>query len=684
MALDISPYFARQLPGGAVDGPRYRAIDTGAGQLALASAQIAEVTDLMAEEEATRTADVAFNNAVKAQSDFQDSLRTRQDYGSFASDYQRTWAQQKQSILGNLSGRARRKIESKLAYLETQGFNQVRGLAWDKQRDVGRAQLVTQTDQAFEVIGRDPFGESGQQAFAGVADLYRNAASTGLISQEASAEALESLEQRLGVTQVSALVEADPYDAKKRLGAGEFDGLLQPEKKAALENLADAGIRQREADARQAAALAEKEADYQRQLVASELEVAVSRGEVGEPEILKALDAKVITPSQAAGLRIKNDKRTEEAEAEQQLVTRVTDAMQGGAPLSPGNTDDVKGVNLAWDGLQPKLNEMASDERASTAAALVGQWGILPEGLEKELRGAARGTPDQVLAAADMLGRLEATDPVLVKGLEGSDFTYLNAVQTYVESGVQGPQAVALAKANVLEAKQPEKQARADRWTDEKLGAGAREFLQEEAAGSGFMGLSTDDPLPDGLVGEFGTLARGYFIQTGDAALANSMAWKDVQNTWGKTAVGGESWMRYPPERVYGSGEADAAWMNDQLKDDIRTEGLAPGGTVNFGPVEVPADFEARTVVNPKTARQAKPTYWVEVMDPATGVWEMLYKQNGEPMDWYPDYSVSPAAKATEKQIEEDTAAGREDRQERLSIAERMGTTSPLDSFVAP
>lgn len=259
MALDLTPYFTRQVPGGAPTGPLVRAGDTGAAVLSGALGEVARVTDIFAEEEATRTADTAYLDAVKAQSDFQDSLKSRQDYDAFTSDYQKTWQQQKQQILGNLSGRAKRKVEGKLAYLEAQGFNQVRGLAWDKQKDVGRAQLVTQADQAFEVIGRDPFGESGQQAFAGVIQLYANAANTGLISQEAAAEAKESLEQRLGVTQVSALVEANPYEARKRLASGEFDSLLQPEKKAQLVDAATREIKAREAEARAAAAAARAE-----------------------------------------------------------------------------------------------------------------------------------------------------------------------------------------------------------------------------------------------------------------------------------------------------------------------------------------------------------------------------------------------------------------------------------------
>ena len=177
MAIELTPYFSREGIGAASPSLVNASQTTGAvvGQ---ALGQVAAAADVLAEEEAVRSAGNAALDTTKAISDFEESLKTRQDYGSFNDDYARFWRQHRNATLSGLSYRARQKVEAKLDYLGEQGRISARGAAWNKQTEVGRADLLRQTDQAFEVIGRDPNSPQAQEAFAGLQDLYAGAAST--------------------------------------------------------------------------------------------------------------------------------------------------------------------------------------------------------------------------------------------------------------------------------------------------------------------------------------------------------------------------------------------------------------------------------------------------------------------------------------------------------------------------
>src|SRR5690606_16287349 len=109
--------------------------------------------------------------------------------------------------------------------------------------------------------------------------------------------------------------------------------------------------------------------------------------------------------------------------------------------------------------------------------------------VQNEMRAGSRGSTTEVLAAADLLGRLQDASPIAAKALEGSDYAFLSTVQSYVEMGMNGSKAVALATEEVRNAGSPEWNERRERWSADqnKMEKQARKFLTAKAGDSSWV-----------------------------------------------------------------------------------------------------------------------------------------------------------------------------------------------------
>ena len=405
-------------------------------------------------------------------------------------------------------------------------------------------------------------------------------------------------------------------EAEELLSPEKSGELISPAERKSLERVI-AGVKTE----------AEKLLNEEKAVAASDLEIAVARGEASYPAVEAALNAKVISPAKRTQLVKDLDDQAEGQKKDAALAARVADALRGETNLDPRDKDDRKGVDALYKNrLAPALVNQPAEVAATATAEFVKATGIVPETVQSEIRGGLRsGDAGAKAKAADMLDRLRQTSPQALRDFTEKDITEGLHIATLVRSGVPSPEAVRIATeaAAVPEA---ERTARKTRAREEKHPDDNLKFLRSESA-RGFFESRAE--LPDALVGEFQKLQSLAFMRTGDYEASKQVAFEQVRNVWAISEVGGPArWLKYAPER-YGlptmSDEDNAEWMQSQLVADVH--GIAP---------DVDED-NIRIFATPETAREQFPSY--AMMIERDGVFEPLIAfEDGKPMRWRPDF----------------------------------------------
>lgn len=251
-SLSIQPYAARG-GAGVARLPRSSAGDTVAA-LAPAVSQFEQGIAAMQDESAAREAD---NLLLKARQDFvtwQDTLKQRDDYGKFGSDWQTYFDQWKSANLGNASTLARDKLGNRIDALGFAASRDVQAQSWSTQIDVSRADLLKAEDATFSLVGRNPMGDQAKGALTDYAARIDDMEERGLLNATEAEKTRQQFKERYGILGASWLIDKNPYDARKQIEGGAFDEYLTPEKKLQLQNAADREIKAREAEARARAA----------------------------------------------------------------------------------------------------------------------------------------------------------------------------------------------------------------------------------------------------------------------------------------------------------------------------------------------------------------------------------------------------------------------------------------------
>lgn len=656
--IRINPHYGRV--GLAIPAlPRVDPRTTGWGVAAGAFGIAAQVTGEMAEKRArTEAADAALK-AVQDFDAFQRELQQDDDWQGYEAKTEAFWSRWTNENTKGMSYLGREAAQEQLQTIRTRTTLSIRDDAEKKRRDLSRADFITRYNEGLASLATDPTG-LGYEQLKLTFSLLDEKGEAGDFTAEEVAKLKASAGSEMGAAYVRGWIAINPGKAMAILQDPSADGMTKHLDPSALRVLK--GEAEREIAKRNAAAAAAVQRDQQ--LAAMSLEIAVSRGEAGEAEIYDALEKRIVSPSAAASLVIKADKVKADGQTALVLKARVNDAVTGsGPPLSPGNADDRQAVDLAFADFSSGINDLSPDEQASATVAWIARTGIAPSAVTDFLRSGARGNTEQVLEAADLLGRLQDQAPLVAQSLDGSDYTFLATVQNYVETGLPGPRAVAQATADVKTAGAPEQTERREQWSADagKLEKQARKWFAGKVGDSGFIfGGSTD--LPDGMVGEFVERAERYYLDTGNLDAAQAMALKDAEATWGKSRVGGEErWMQYPPEAVYGNGtKADAEWMTRQLHTDLTIHRL---GALGSGQ-PLPEDLDKFWLVpTPETSRSARPGYFVEYLRD-DGVIELLVDpKTGMPLLWRPDWSSSPSAAEAAKAVEQAEADARKHRE---------------------
>lgn len=450
--------------------------------------------------------------------------------------------------------------------------------------------------------------------------------------------------QALALSAVDGLINrVSPEQAKEQLLSGAWDSYLDADHKSALLKQSDAKIERNDAERKQA--IAEGNA-----VIASDLEIAVNRGQAGYPQIEDAFRKHEISPAKRTQLTVHLDterrKAAEKAAAEREALGRVQAALDGRGFLDFRTDKDRKAVDDYYSKVfapAVKRSNMEGDAAAQAAVDFSARTGIIPTPVRQAMRGALRaGDPDARAQAADMLDRLKMANPQVVEDFSDGDIALGNVISTYVRAGVPAQRAVELAEKS-LDVPAAEREARRTRYMDEKAPDKNRKRLAKDLTGFRFFEPTLPGGVPDALAGEFEVLTREEFVRSGDLEAAQATALDHLKKVWGVTRTGGKAqWMKYAPETVYAVPGESGEWIRKQLYSELKK---------NAAWGEEP---DLSLVADALTAREEKPSY--VVLNKRNGVLEPVLGGDGRPLRFRPDYASSEAGKRRQTTLETERA----------------------------
>lgn len=444
----------------------------------------------------------------------------------------------------------------------------------------------------------------------------------------------------------------DPEALGKAFEGARNSAYLSPEARiqalATIQTYAEGAERRLEAQAR----AFEAEQQKQRDILGSDLEIAVRRGQAGYREIEQGLQSKVITPAKRTELVTYLDNRLKEqadkAAKQREQIAQVQAALSGTGFLDFRKDADKDAVDAYYEAVVvPSLQKMKPLEAAAQVADYSGRTGIIPRVVREQIRGALRaGNPEMKAQAADLLDRLKISNPSVIDDFAQSDIAMGNAIAIYTAAGVPAAQAVKMAEEAVA-VPEPEKQAREVRYRQEKASKGNLKLLQNElATGFNLFEPSMPKVVPDKLVGEFETIVNSEFLRNGDLEVARKTALERIKGVWGVTGIGGKRWMEYAPETVYKVPGADPEWIAEQLYDELSRDALWDGKPDLL--------LQSDSV----TARESRPSY--VVLTRKDGELNPVLGKDGKPIRFRPDYQSSPAARKRSQEAVKSAPASNE------------------------
>jgi len=392
---------------------------------------------------------------------------------------------------------------------------------------------------------------------------------------------------------------------------------------------------------------------------ASDLEIAVRRGQAGYRDIEQALKGGMITPAKRTELTTWLDSERKRA-GEKQLQERAAMGKVAGAVAGQGYLDfrsdkDRDAVDLYYNRvLLPSItrNKLDPQQGLQEVIAFSARTGIIPGPLKQVIRGALRAGDSQdknpalgmlsgmgKAQAADILDRLKDANPQVLNDFTDEDIALGNSIQTYVKAGVAPLQAVALAEKN-LTVPDAEREARKTRYAADKAPTKNLKHLEKEITGFRWTSANIPAKVPDALAGEYEKLVREEFTRSGELEAAQSTAMDHLRRVWGVTNVDSKPrWMKYAPETIFKVPGEDGSWIREQLYADVTKGALFDGKP------------DLTLAADSLTARSDTPSY--VVLRRNAGVLEPLLGADGRPLRFRPDYASSPAGARRQKAAED-------------------------------
>lgn len=389
----------------------------------------------------------------------------------------------------------------------------------------------------------------------------------------------------------------------------------------------------------------------------NQLTIAVSRGEVSYKEVNEAHSDGLITHEKHTELTLKLDDQNKKQDEKLVSWERVGKALSGqGGVIDPGNAEDKKAVDSFYlERVVPQLAEMAPEIRVANQAEYVRIMGVMPQGMQGQIRATLRtGNPEQIAETANLINQVQATKPEALGSLSKDDLVLGVGVSDLMGIGVPPNEAVKRMKERLDPDNRQVTEMRQSGY-NKLLGGKERpnfESLAKDAIGGD---LVKEVGGYEKVLSDFETSYKDAYLRTGDKDQAAKIAQADIKRTWGVSEITGSGKvMQYPPDKYYAISGAPQEWLTEQLVSDVN-EVVSPtygdrkiAGYESSGSGRAIPKFEYEKIkvskenifliADSQTSREAaqgKPQYQVLYKD-NDGVLQPVMKE-GRPVRWRPD-----------------------------------------------
>lgn len=387
--------------------------------------------------------------------------------------------------------------------------------------------------------------------------------------------------------------------------------------------------------------------------VTGNFRIALARNQLSEEAIVGARQEGMITPTVAAELTVGLIKATKKKEANATLIDGVNQAIQGGVPLDP--KDDIKAVDAHFAAQVLSWGDIPPEEWIDRSVNYVASTNVVPSAVQSLARSHSRsGTSERAFLAAELVDRIRVTSPATIKDFDATTRAFSFQVMDNTKAGIKPDQAVKLARRNVYELTEPEREAArvVGREASKNNGSFIDGFLDDKFDITLFGGAPEAGPV---LTAEFNdTFVKFMGITNGDVESSQELARDSLLRVWGRTDVGETPrMMKYAPEAMYGVPGGDNTWISDQFDTDMEAAGHVPG--------------DVFLMSNTALARTDKPLYPVMTRG-EDGLLIPILNARNQVLGWRPDFKETEKYKTAIADRNEGVADAISEREHLLEI----------------
>ena len=430
-------------------------------------------------------------------------------------------------------------------------------------------------------------------------------------------------QEKLMTQKLLGTVNLDPKQAVKDIESGSYDSLA-PSTLNQISNSAKAQSialdRQDEVDKQKALQLQDAERSAVNAQAQSNLEIGVSRGDMGYVEIEKAYTTGTITPEKRTQLVKQVDAQVERMNKINADIVNVSAVIDAGIPLDYRNTDHKSAVDSYYANMP---EETRNDPNA--IALLVKSTKIIPSAVETKLNAGLKGSTEQVVASSDLVARMNNQAPETVSQLPQDTKAMGIMVSRLVGAGVNEAKAVELSNNAIYNTTKEVKEVL-------KLQLNQKNMVSKKTSGfsdavnkisPSFWKPGRTESM-DRMQANFNFVTDQYYLKTHDIDAAMQLATTDISAVWGSTWVNGKETMsKYPVEKMYGNGEK-TQWIYNQLTEELKSLGI-----------EGKSSLQADTI----TSRETAPSYVIMTEQDGAMMPLMI---GGAVQRYTPDFAATP------------------------------------------